>query len=57
LVKGYGSLNKIPLDDSIAYALARLVDDAMTERRDPSHSAIEFEIRKAGLLDFDPNNT
>jgi len=51
------NMNKIPLDDSIAYAVARLVDDAMTERRDPSHSEIGFEISKAGLLDFDPNNS
>lgn len=48
-------MNQIPLDDSVVYALAKLVDDAMTDRRDPSHSEIEFEISKAGLLDFDPN--
>lgn len=48
-------MDKVPLDDSIAYAIARLVDDAMVERRLPSHSEIEFEIRKAGLIDYDPN--
>ncbi len=48
-------MNKIPLDDSIAYAIAKLVDDAQAERRDPSHSDIHFEIQKAGLEKFDPN--
>lgn len=48
-------MNKIPLDDSIAYAIAKLVDDAQVERRDPSHSDIFFEIQKAGLEKFDPN--
>ena len=32
-----------------------LVDDAQTERRDPSHSDIEFQIKKAGLERADPN--
>lgn len=48
-------MDKLPLDDSIVYAVSKLVDDALTERRDPSHSDIEFEIKKAGLVDFDPN--
>lgn len=48
-------MNKIPLDDSIAYAIAKLVDDAQAERREPSHSDIGFEIQKAGLEKFDPN--
>jgi hypothetical protein len=48
-------MNKLPIDDSIAYAIANLVDDAMTERRDPSHSDIEFEIKKANLFEYDPN--
>lgn len=50
-------MNKIPIDDSIAYAIASLVDDAQKDRRDPSHSDIEFEIKKAGLSDFDPNKS
>lgn len=48
-------MNKIPMDDSIAYAVASLVDDSQKDRRDPSHSDIEFEIKKAGLLEYDPN--
>lgn len=46
---------RIPIDDSIAYAIASLVDDAQKDRRDPSHSDIEFEIKKSGLTEFDPN--
>lgn len=48
-------MTKIPIDDSIAYAIARLVDDSMSERRDPSHSELEFEIKKANLNEYDPN--
>ncbi len=47
-------MNKIPVDDEIIYAFSRLVGDAQTERRDPSHSDLSFEIEKAGLVDFDP---
>jgi len=45
-----------PLNDSIAFALARLVDDAQKERRDPSHSDIEFCITKSKLTQGDPNS-
>jgi len=48
-------MNKVPVNDTVIYALARLVDDAQTERRDPSHSDIEFQIKKAGLKSADPN--
>lgn len=48
-------MNRIPVDDSIAHAISRLVDDAQTERRDPSHSDITFELENAGLIQFDPN--
>lgn len=48
-------MNKVPVDDIVIYALARLVDDAQTERRDPSHSDIEFQINKAGLGCADPH--
>lgn len=48
-------MERIPLNDTIAYALARLVDDAQSERRDPSHSDIEFQIDKASLSNGDPN--
>lgn len=44
-----------PLTDSIAFALARMVDDAQSERRDPSHSDIQFCIAKWRLTPGDPN--
>lgn len=44
-----------PLSDAIIVAISKLIDDAMdAERREPSHSDIEFEIRKAGLTKGDP---
>ncbi len=46
--------NRPPLTDSIVVAMARLVDDAQTETREPSHSDIEFQIDKAGLAAGDP---
>ena len=49
------SMDKVPVNDTVIYALARLVDDAQTERRDPSHSDIEFQIKKTGLQCSDPN--
>ncbi len=45
-----------PLNDSIAFALARLVDDAQKDRRDPSHSDIEFCISQWKLIQGDPNS-
>ena len=48
-------MDKIPIDDSIAYAIAKLVDDSMSERRDPSHSELEFAIKQAKLIEYDPN--
>ncbi len=50
-------MDKIPVDDTIMYALARLVDDAQKDRRDPSHSDIEFQIQHAGLQSADPNKS
>jgi hypothetical protein len=48
-------MDKVPVNDTVIYALARLVDDAQTESRYPSHSDIAFQITKAGLEDSDPN--
>src|SRR5271170_7670667 len=45
-----------PLNDAIIVALGQLVDDAQTDRRDPSHSDIESAIRKHGLIAADPNS-
>lgn len=46
-----------PLNDTIVYALARVVDDGqLTEKRDPSHSDIEFCISKWKLAAGDPKS-
>lgn len=49
------SMDKVPVNDTVIYALAHLVDDALTTTRVPSHSDIEFQINKAGLTCADPN--
>ena len=43
-----------PLTDSIILAIARLVDDAQSETREPSHSDLEFQISRARLTLGDP---
>lgn len=48
-------MDTIPVNDTIIYALVRLVDDAQKVRRDPSHSDLEFQINRAGLTHVDPN--
>lgn len=45
---------RAPLSDSIIIAVAKLVADAQGERRDPSHSDLEFQIKRAGLGSADP---
>lgn len=46
--------NKAPVNDAIIVAVARLVDDAQSGTREPSHSDLEFQINRAGLNDGDP---
>ncbi len=46
---------RAPLNDPIIVAVARLVDDALTEKREPSHSLIESQIDRSGLAQADPN--
>lgn len=43
-----------PLSDAIIFALARLVDDAQSETREPSHSDLDFQINRAQLTAGDP---
>lgn len=43
-----------PLNEAILVAIARLVDDAQTDKREPSHWDIEFQIDKAKLTAVDP---
>jgi hypothetical protein len=45
---------RAPLNDAIIVALARLVDDAQSETREPSHSDLEFQISRSGLAGGDP---
>ncbi|HIF9126650.1 TPA: abortive infection family protein [Photobacterium damselae] len=47
-------MDRIPVNDTIIYSLVRLVDDAQKNRREPSHSDLEFQIKRAGLIDIDP---
>jgi len=51
-----GTRQRAPLNDAIIVAVAGLVDDAQSERREPSHSEIEFEITRAGLSRGDPKS-
>lgn len=50
-------LTSAPLTDAVIAALARLVDDSQspTGSRQPSHSEIEGQFRRADLLQADPN--
>lgn len=43
-----------PLNDSIIVAVSKLVDDAQTETRSPSHADLDVIIQRAGLSAADP---
>ena len=43
-----------PLTESTIFAVSRLVDDAQSGKREPSHSDLEAQIARAGLLPGDP---
>jgi hypothetical protein len=43
-----------PLTNAIIVTASQLVDDAQCARRDPSHSDLEFHIKRAGLTAGDP---
>ncbi|WP_407271052.1 abortive infection family protein [Radiobacillus sp. PE A8.2] len=46
-----------PLTDEIAISLSQLIDDSQaTNRRDPSHSDLDFIVQKAELWIVDPKN-
>lgn len=45
-----------PLTDSIIVAVSRLINDAKTETREPSHADLENMIGKAGLREADPKS-
>jgi hypothetical protein len=48
-------MNKAPLNDEILIAISRMVDDSQVDTREPSHSQIEDQFRRVGILDADPN--
>lgn len=48
---------RAPLSDAIIVAVAKLVDDAQSQTREPSHSDIEYQINRAGLSKGDPKAT
>jgi len=50
------SSNRAPVNDAIIAAVARLVDDAQSETREPSHSDLEFHIKHTGLDAGDPKS-
>jgi hypothetical protein len=46
--------SSVPVTDCILLAVSKLVDDAQSERREPSHSDLRFTIEKHGLSAGDP---
>lgn len=48
------NITALPLNDAIAVAISKMVDDSQTETREPSHYDIECEFTKAGLNNADP---
>lgn len=46
--------SSVPLTDCILFAVSQLVDDAQTDRREPSHSDLKFAIERHGLSAGDP---
>lgn len=48
-------MSKAPLSDEIIIAISGMVDDAQIATREPSHSQIEDQFRRSGLIFADPN--
>ena len=46
----------LPLTDPIIVAVAQLVDDAQSVRRDPSHADLDHAFKRAGIIDGDPKS-
>lgn len=43
-----------PLSDAVIAAISRMVDDSLSERRDPSHSDLDYLFGKSNLSQADP---
>lgn len=50
-------VTKLPLNDTIAIAISKMVDDSQTGTREPSHYDIECEFKRTGLDIVDPKQT
>lgn len=50
------SKRSAPLNDAVIVAVSQLVDDAQSERRDPSHYDLESLINRHGLTEGDPKS-
>lgn len=48
--------NSTPLNDAIIVALAQLVDDLQSGRREPSHDDLNFLVQRSGVTDGDPKS-
>ncbi len=48
--------NSTPLNDAIIVALAQLVDDSQSGRREPSHDDLNFLVQRSGVTDGDPKS-
>lgn len=49
-------MNRAPLNDEIAIAISRMVDDSQVDKREPSHSQIEDQFKRVNLINIDPNH-
>lgn len=47
-------MTNLPLNDAIAVAVSKMVADSQTDTREPSHFDIEWEFKRAGLINADP---
>lgn len=45
---------ELPITDSIITTIAKLVDDAQVESRQPTHNDLEVQFKRAGLISADP---
>ncbi|AIR67705.1 abortive infection family protein [Dickeya fangzhongdai] len=45
---------ELPITDLIIIAIAKLVDDAQVESRQPTHNDLEVQFKRAGLISADP---
>ncbi|MCH7306534.1 abortive infection family protein [Acinetobacter sp. NIPH 1852] len=47
---------EIPIADDIIVAISKLIDDSQVTSREPTHSDLDFYIKKASLLEGDPKH-